>query len=210
MTETTTIHDLKALVQSSHALLAIETVEEDRVSEVLKAVALELRMPFFDWSLTRGLVRVPGTAAYYATEDPLMVLKHIDTLTVEAIFHLKDFADHLQNAALRRTLRELCQKFRPSRSTVVITGDPIELPRDLDQIAVKIDFQLPVDDELRFLLSSAVRSLRTHGAVDVKLGEDDLEGLLRALRGLTLGQARQALSLAMIEDRQLTAADIGR
>jgi SpoVK/Ycf46/Vps4 family AAA+-type ATPase len=167
-------------------------------------------MPFFDWSLTRGLVRVPGTAAYYATEDPLMVLKHIDTLTVEAIFHLKDFADHLQNAALRRTLRELCQKFRPSRSTVVITGDPIELPRDLDQIAVKIDFQLPNDDELRLLLSSVVRSLRKHGAVDVKLGKDDLEGLIRALRGLTLGQARQALSLAIIEDRQLTAADIGR
>ena len=206
----TTIHDLKALVLSYHSLLVIETIEEERVSSVLRTVAAELRMPLFDWSLTRGLTRVPGSAPFYDTEEPAKMIRHMESITVQGIFHLKDFNKYLENSALHRATRELVERFQGSRSTIVMTGDPIELPRDLDQLSVRVAFRFPGEPELRELLASVVRSLRKHGSVDVNLGKDDINALLRALRGLTLSQARQAIAYAIVGDGKLNAEDINR
>lgn len=210
MSNHTTIHDLKALVRSYHSLLVIETIEEERVSSVLRTAAAELRMPMFEWSLTRGLTTGPGTPAIYDTQDPQKALRHIGSVSLDAIFVLKDFSVHLETAAVQRAMRELTEQFHGSRSTFVLTGDPIELPRDLDKLAIRVEFRLPGEDELRVLVASVVRSLRNHGSVDVSLGKEDISALLRALRGLTLSQARQALAWAIVADSKLTADDIQR
>lgn len=210
MSNLTTIHDLKALVRSYHSILVIETIEEERVSSVLRTVAAELRIPMFEWSLTRGLTTGPGTPAIYDTQDPQKALRYIGSVSLEALFVLKDFSAHLENAAVQRATRELAEQFHGRRSTFVLTGDPIELPRDLDKLAVRVEFRLPGEDELRVLVASVVRSLRNHGSVDVSLGKEDISALLRALRGLTLSQARQALAWAIVADGKLTADDIQR
>jgi hypothetical protein len=41
-------------VLSFHSLIAIETVEEDRVRSLLMEVTMDLKLPFFEWSLTSG------------------------------------------------------------------------------------------------------------------------------------------------------------
>src|SRR5436853_335141 len=48
----TSVHDLKSLVLSFHSLIVIETVEEERVRSLLHEVAVDLRLPMFEWSLT--------------------------------------------------------------------------------------------------------------------------------------------------------------
>ncbi len=69
MSLSTSIHDIKTLVLSFHPVIVIETVEEDRVFSLLHSTALELRMPFFEWSITTGLVRVPGKNIMYGTGE---------------------------------------------------------------------------------------------------------------------------------------------
>ena len=44
-------HELKALIQSRHP---IDTAEEERVDNLLQAVATELHMPLFTWTVTHG------------------------------------------------------------------------------------------------------------------------------------------------------------
>jgi len=77
------IHDLKTLVLSFHPVIAIETVEESRVGALLRTVADELGMTLFEWTVTRGLVRLPGTAGIQATTDPAKLLRHIEELTID-------------------------------------------------------------------------------------------------------------------------------
>ena len=81
MTHRTSVHDLKTLVLSFHSLIAIETVEEERVRSLLHEVAVDLRLPLYEWSLTTGFHRFAG-AAIGETREPLAVFRHIDTIAV--------------------------------------------------------------------------------------------------------------------------------
>src|SRR5512145_3207525 len=137
MALSTTVHDLRTLIRSHHPLIAIETVEEDRVLALLQSVAAQERMPLFEWSITRGLTRhddVPTLSKMTAT--PLAVLQHLQGLTVEAIFWLKDLVPHLQDPAVARQLREVAATYNRARSSCVLTGQPIVFPLDIEKIVV--------------------------------------------------------------------------
>src|SRR5918995_1585399 len=109
MANSSPLADIKSLIQSFHPLFVLETVEEERALGLLKSVAAELRLPLFDWSVTRGLKRLPDGSTIYGTAEPLVALKHIESLTQEGIFHLPDFSTHLQSPVVIRALREVCE-----------------------------------------------------------------------------------------------------
>ncbi len=229
MALSTHVHDLRTLVRSCHPLIAIDTVEEERVLTLLQSVAAQERMPLFEWSLTRGLTRVdetPGLGKMTAT--PLAMLQHLNGLTVEAIFWLKDLVPHLQDASAARQLREVSQQFGRSRATCLLTGHPIALPPDLEKIAVHLDLHLPTREELQHMIESVLRSLgpRTvsrrstvvvhsllrslpepHTARPSPAGPET-DAILRALQGLTLHQARQVITQCVVEDGTLSGDDV--
>src|SRR4030065_261481 len=126
MALSTSVHDLRTLIRSRHPLIVIETVEEERVLTLLQSVAAQERMPLFEWSVTRGLTRTDGSPSLNKmTATPLALLQHLNGLTVEGIFWLKDLAPHLQEAAVARQLRGVSQHLSRSRATCVLTGHPI-------------------------------------------------------------------------------------
>ncbi|OQW56490.1 MAG: AAA family ATPase, partial [Nitrospira sp. ST-bin4] len=143
MSLSTSVHDLRTLIRSSHPLIIIETVEEERVSDLLQSVTAQERMPLFEWSVTRGLTRADEPTLSKMTATPLAVLQHLQTLTVEAVFWLKDLAPHLQEPPVARQLREVGAVFNRSQATCVITGHPITLPLDIEKLAVRLDLRLP-------------------------------------------------------------------
>ena len=155
MSHQSAIHDLKTLVLSFHSLLAIETVEEERARSLLIEVANDLRQPFYEWSVTEGLRRLRG-ATMDMTQDALMALKNIDRLDFDAIYLFKDLTPHLSNVNLARALRDLAQKLTSTRSMIVLTGNPIELPPDLDALAVRFEMQLPDEQELREVIRTVI------------------------------------------------------
>ncbi len=227
----TSVHDLRTLIRSCHPLIVIETVEEERVLALLQSVAAQERMPLFEWSITKGLTRADdGPTLSKMTATPLALLQHLNGLTVEAVFWLKDLAPHLQDAAVTRQLREVSAVYGRSRSTCILTGHPIVLPPDLETIAVRLDLQLPDRTELQSMLHSVLSSLGTRTAprrprsttiaqsilgsltetkpTDAGLSAQEREAILRALQGLTLHQARQVITQCVVEDGTLSADDV--
>ncbi len=207
MSHRSAVHELKTLVLSFHSLLTIETVEEERVRSLLIEVANDLRLPFYEWSVTEGLRRLRG-ATMDMTQDALMALKNIDRFDFDAIYLFKDLAPHLSNANIARALRELAQKLVSTRSMIVLTGSPIELPSDLDALAVRFELQLPDEQELRELIRSVIDSITARQPVRVDLSREDAQRLVRSLSGLTLNQARQVIAQAIVDDGRLSADDI--
>lgn len=216
-----TLHDLKALASSMHALITIETVEEERVEALLAHAAAELDLPLFEWSVTHGLRRRldPSAAldderlhpgAIHGTRDPLGVLRHIETLTVTALFHLKDFTPHLTTPPVVRALRDVVRRFATTRSTIVMSGSPLALPDDLAPYAVPLAVSLPDEGEIREMMGTLVRSLEARQRVEVSLTEADERAMARALAGLTLNQARQAVAYVALADGRLAADDVVR
>jgi MoxR-like ATPase len=165
------------------------------------------------------------------TATPLAVLQHLQCLTVEAIFWLKDLAPHLEDPAVARQLRELAATYDRSRATCLITGQPITLPLDIEKIVVRLDLQLPDRDELQSMLQSVLQSLGSKTsprcpprsttvvqsilssisdskAADLGPSANERDAILRALQGLTLHQARQVITQCVVEDGVLSADDV--
>ena len=230
MALSTSVHDLRTLIRSSHPLVVIETVEEERVLALLQSVTAQERMPLFEWSITRGLTRADeGATLSKMTATPLAVLQHLHGLTVEAVFWLKDIGPHLQDPAVCRQLREVAAVYSRSRATCLLTGQPVTLPLDLDAIAVRFDLKLPDRDELRSMLRGLLQSLgpratsrpRSTTLVHSILGSlsetkaaenspssQESDAILRALQGLTLHQARQVIAQCIVERGTLSAEDV--
>ena len=208
MSHRNSVHDLKSLVLSFHSLIGVETVEEDRVRSLLIEVANDLKQTFYEWSLTSGFNRLRG-ATINGTQDPLAALHHINEIeNTDAIYLLKDMARHLENPNVSRALRELAQKLTSTRSALVLTGDPLELPADFEALAVRFTLEMPDVTELREVVRSVVDSISARQRVQIDLSRDDALRLVQALQGLTVNQARQVVAQAIVEDGRLSAGDI--
>ena len=205
-----TLHELKSLVRSMHPVVVVETLEEERVDGLVRAAASELGLPHFTWTVTRGLQRRGASTAVHGTADAVGLLRHLATLTVQGLFQLKDLAAHLASAEAARAFREAVQAMDRTRSTIVLSGATVTLPPAAAHRAVPLRLHLPGRDELRTAMRETLTALRATQAVDVTLDPDRLDQVLDALAGLTLGQARQAIAWAVVQDGRLAADDIPR
>jgi hypothetical protein len=109
-----------------------------------------------------------------------------------------------------RAFREAAQAFGRTRSTIVLSGENVSLPGELEREAVPLRLPLPGRDELKDAAHRMLHALRSQHAFEVTLGADGMDRLLQALSGLTINQARQALSWAVLADGMLSAEDIPR
>ena len=205
-----TLHELKALVRSMHPVVVVETLEEERVDDLVRAAAAELGLPHFTWTVTQGLQRRGAATATHGTADAAGLLRHLATLTVQGLFQLKDLAAHLDSPEVARALREAVQAMDRTRSTIVLSGVAVTLPPAAAHRAVPLRLHLPGRDELRAAMREALTALRARQPVDVTLEPDALDQVLDALSGLTLGQARQAIAWAVVHDGRLSLDDIPR
>lgn len=211
MSIASSIHDLKTLVLSFHPVIVINTVEEARVSSLLASVTNELRMTHFEWTITRGLQKLPGDGSDTTsgwTTDPFQLLAHLEQMSVDAIFHLKDFVEHLTEPTTIRKFSEVARHMSRSRTAIVLSGSDCNLPDGIVHHSVHLDLALPGMDELRPMFHSLIRSLEQRGRVRVDLSLDDAEALLRAASGLTLNQARQVIARAALENGVLSISDV--
>lgn len=207
MSLSTSIHDIKTLILSFHPVIVMETVEEDRVVSLLRAAATQVAMPFFEWSVTQGLVRYPGTTSLYGTTDPSILLKSLDDLK-EGIFLLKDFGKFLDDRSIARGFREISQKFGKKRSTVVITGGIVPLPAEIEHTVVHYEMKLPGRGELTTMVEALLQSLKNHKQIDIHLSSQEGDEMIGLLSGLTLNQARQTIAYAALKDGRLSVEDL--
>lgn len=221
------IRHIQTLVMSFHPLLVIETVEEERVQSLLQSATQDMNMSMYEWSVAQGLMRSPGSqqgrwtneyappggtkpATIEGTEEPLQVLKYILEMNAKAVYWLKDFSPHLEDATVARQFRELTQLFAQTQSVLVLSGFNVKLSSELSHDAVYVDLKMPGRDELQKVVRDVVRSLTAKGRLQAEPVDLELQELVKALVGMTLKQARQAIAYAALEDGKLTIDDVSR
>jgi hypothetical protein len=207
------VHDLKTLVLSRHPGILIETHEPERAEALVRAVAADLRMARFEWSVTTGLRRAQdGGGAVYETTDPARALAAIAELDVEAIFELHDLSAYLDKPELSRAFRDLLERLSsPARlSTLVLVEARAALPPEIEPTVVRYDLSFPSRDEYRQAVAAVVESLQLNRRAAVELAPADYDDFCAALSGLTLNQARQAVARAAIADGRLGRDDLAR
>jgi ATP-dependent 26S proteasome regulatory subunit len=198
-------HDeLRLLVNSHHPIIAVETPEEERVEQLLFDIANELGVPLFTWSVTTGLAKMRGTPIYN-TDNPEQALANLTLIQGDAIFLLKDFARYCDNDRVCRRLREIAEKFRAERRSIVITAAALQLPADLRSDSVPFQLGLPGAEELLAGVKSVLAEMNRAQQIPMALDVAGIAQLAQNLVGLPQEEALRALRMCILARRRVDA-----
>jgi ATP-dependent 26S proteasome regulatory subunit len=221
------LDQLKLLINSSIPIVVMETVEEMQAVGLVRSACAELNIAVFEWTIADGLVRsgsnaatVPtaapqiginaarhsadldasesGGAAIYNTAQPVQALANMESMTLDAVYILKDFHRHLEDPVVVRRLRNVGQKFSSNRRTLVLTGPCVNMPPELASLVQYLDLPLPDVERLRQIIQETFKRLSKSYALPLKADASAVDGIAANLRGLTEEEAERAISQALV------------
>jgi SpoVK/Ycf46/Vps4 family AAA+-type ATPase len=196
------------LIRSRYPVVAVDTLEEDRLRELLERVARRLDVPLYTWSRTQGLVREGRDQATYDTADPFKMLAHLEASASPGIVLAADFHPYLEDPLLVRKLREALPAFTDDRRALVLSGHGLRLPPEIGTQGVPFRLSLPDLAEIRAELRQVVRRAALEEDVRIEIGAREADDIVRELQGLTRDEMRRTLRRAMVADGRLTSSDI--
>ena len=136
--------------------------------------------------------------AMYNTADPVQALANMESMTIEAVFVLKDFHRHMDNPVVVRRLRDVGQKFSTNRRTLVLTAPAIEMPPELASLVEFLDLPLPDRDRLREIIRETYTRLAGIHTLKLQLDSNGVDAMAANLRGLTEEAAERAISQTVV------------
>jgi len=203
------LKDLQLLIRSRYGLIYLDSMEEERAEGLLRHLADAMKTPFFTWTRSRGLVRAGMPDPMYDSRDPVKAVRNIESGGQPGIYHFQGLAGSLNGQDLLQAhLRDAARSMERREGALVLTGEGVELPATLKEIAALVTLPGPSDEEFRELLGRIVRDLSLRQSVEVSLSREETSTLVKALSGLTLMEAGKILTKAIVEDGALTSNDI--
>ncbi len=155
--------------------------------------------------LARAMASSMGTdtsaaaaSAIYNTREPVQALANMESMTIEAVFILKDFHRHMDDPVVVRRLRDVGQKFAANRRTVIITAPEITVPAELATLVEYFDLPLPDRDRLHELIHDTFSRLSKTYTLKLQLDSAGVDAMSANLRGLTEEEAERAISQALV------------
>ena len=137
-------------------------------------------------------------SSIYNTADPVQALANMESMTVEAVFILKDFHRQMDNPVVVRRLRDVGQKFSANRRTLVLTAPTIEMPPELASLVEFLDLPLPDQVRLREIIRETYTRMAGNHTLKLQLDADGVDAMAANLRGLTEEEAERAISQAVV------------
>jgi len=198
--------DLRILFESPYPLVLVETRDESRLLEMIRAEAERRATPVWVWSAASGLAR-DGFDPQYGTRDAQTALSFVAATTDPGVFVFADAHHALADPIAVRVVKEAAQTAGPGR-TIVLTAPSHTIPEELDGIAVAWRHQPPDADELAALVGRTISRLAARG-VPVTLSTADEKALVGSLKGTTMAKAERLIQRAVLEDGALGPDDIG-
>jgi AAA+ superfamily predicted ATPase len=205
------LQDLTALIRANTPLIVIETRDEARVVELFRQALMQVWRALHRWSITEGLRRVD-----LDREDPPEVapdasttLHAIRACDQRGIYLLLDFHPYLGYASTQRLLREIVQRRDCQPHVLVLVGHKVELPPELDALAVRYTPRLPDANALLKLVREEAESYaRENGGRRVEVDGEAVQQIVRNLRGLDPIDARRIARHLIFDDGALGASDL--
>lgn len=180
------IADLERRVQSGYSVLMLETHEEQRWQPALHLLAEKLDREFVSWSET-------------SSETPRELL--LDTLEKFSsgekkgqLLVLKDIQPLLADSQIVRAIREVAFSSSQTKNCLVLLGSHLELPVELEKDAYRLSLPLPDYQDVKELFDEVFESVPVKNREHWDLDEYQIDRLVQTLLGLTLNQARNALT----------------
>jgi hypothetical protein len=152
-------------------------------------------------AMATSMVADSGAAAgasMYNSRDPVQALANMESMTVEAVFILKDFHRHMDDPVVVRRLRDVGQKFSANRRTVIITSPELSVPAELAKLVEYFDLPLPDRERLHEIVRETYTRLAKTYTLKLQLDAAGVDAMAANFRGLSEEEAERAISQALV------------
>jgi SpoVK/Ycf46/Vps4 family AAA+-type ATPase len=200
------LNEILVLLRSHYHIINIETVDDDRAYAIAKEVAELKNIPFFEWSVHKGLMKMGD--AFLDTQDILKVLTYISGTIDQGVYLLRGFKPFLENTEVQSHLISLVDRLNNDESALFFTGKGAHLEDPLKSHIASLTLPLPTENELLKLLKQIYQDLSQKNKIEINISKKDLEVLILNLKGLSLFEAKKILTMVMVEDGILSKNDI--
>lgn len=197
--------DLNVYLRARFTLMILQTTEEERSLQIIKAVCESAKRPCISWDVADGFQLHCGSVSLPAARDPITTLEHIDKAEGNAVYVLRDFHDCWKNEVVKRKLRSVVQRLKTTKKSIVVTTPTNSLPDELKDEAFIIELSHPGIAELDQVLNQ----LTQVPGVKMNLTALGREKLLKAALGMTASQAQRVFAKAIVSRGSLDDRDIG-
>jgi len=205
------LQDLTALIRANTPLIVIETRDETRVVELFRQALMNVWRALYRWSITEGLRRIDldredDSEVAPDISNTLQAIRHADQ---RGIYLLFDAHPYLAYAGTQRQLREIAQRRECEPHVLVLVGHKVELPADLDALAVRFTPRLPdANALLKLVREEAENYARENGGRRVEADGEAVKQIVRNLQGIDAVDARRIARHLIFRDGALNADDL--
>ncbi len=207
-------HDLEVILRSRTPIIVIETRDEARILEMLQTISVTgfgaQYMPLFRWTVTDGLQRLDIALEPQAINSaPTDVLKHIRAVTKPGIYVLLDFHPFIDDPVHVRLIKDICIRYREIPRQIVLIGQTVKLPSELEAYSARFDISLPTKSERSDIVRKVADEwVAEHPGSRVKADAKAHEMLIRNLSGLTYSDTERLARNAIFVDGAITKSDL--
>lgn len=198
--------DIELSILAYDPFIYVVTTEEERFLKEMERICMQRRRKLWvhtistgafsiSFSCIEGIWKEPRRCCLQQQlSDPVALLQDLRGRNAnEGVFVLLDFHVVLRDGLLQRLLKDVIQRFRETRNTVLIVAPVADLPTDLEHETVLYHFALPGRGLLGAKLESVLASQQLRG-MPIKLEAGETERIVETGLGLTLKDFESALN----------------
>ena len=224
MIKNTFYEELFTRINAGFPGIFVVSHEEQRVFSELLKICDAINYNLFNWSCAKGLeqlaevfkkpdgtfeLKVPDKKSFIPeTENPLEVLKAIEkdkTIPKNSLVNLRLFSSFLEDPGIQTYILDILNEFKKTERQLLITGPVVKLPIELEKYFAVINCELPTREILEECLDSIAES---DEKIKKSLKPEIKAKVLEAAMGLTLPEAENAFSLALVKSKGHALADV--
>ncbi len=176
---------IESLLQAGRSLIVVQTLEEDRLDGLLRALGSSRSQVLWTWQANLGLT--VANAVIAGTKTAEAALGYLLEQEAPALVWMKDLHHHYRPEVLR-SLRDLYYAWRHRGGAVFLSAIERNIPAELEREVVFL--RLPLSDQAEIVARIRTWSQDQDFALDL-----DLDVASASLRGLTLGEVQHSLAL---------------
>lgn len=193
------IKELNTFLKARYPIIYITSQEEDRLEYTIKKfVKKNTKLAIYTWDFIDGYTNNPKYNGF-AIKNPIKALELIENLSpnLPSLFVLKDFNKFLPDIAITRKLKNLVRTLKIQSKTILITAYELDIPDELIDIIIFIEFILPTNGEIKYELRRLLELLKN------EIDDNLLDVLVQSSQGLTIERIRQAFSKSIVENKKI-------
>ncbi|MEW6770108.1 MAG: AAA family ATPase [Bacillota bacterium] len=188
-------------LEAMYPALWVETHEDQRCCIDIQRTATEMGMRVYRWRMTTGWSVLSGSGeqaqsdVYGARE----ALESVIRMPEDSVFIFINFHFFLDMPDVLQTIKDLIPLVKTTGRHLIFVSPRANLPPEIEKEIVLIEYALPTREELACVLRDVASSPELPITVDEKAEEK----LVEAALGMTVQEAENAFSLAVVRHRAL-------